>query len=132
MTFHWLHHLINPHCPECEIKPKCETCEVLKYQLALKTHECDRLLDSILAKPDAPENKIDLSQMKPIRTNAFIPWRVRREELEKNDRHAAMLKQKAPKPDVVREMNEEELKEMDELEKEVLNAKIARKGNATL
>lgn len=85
----WFHRLLKPHCPECSIEKICLSCETLRDQLARVNEEKKLLLESILesVKPKVeavpPEIKIE----KP----SFIPWRVKKEMLEAEDREKARL-----------------------------------------
>ncbi len=107
----WLHRLLNPHCPHCVEERQedkvCSSCEILKAQLEIVNHEKTRLMDRILEKP-APE---------PVREppmvtlpNKNIPWSVRRQMLEAEDREKAKLMRDAVKPQPV---------STDDLEKEM-------------
>jgi len=91
--------LLNPHCEHCreerEESRVCPSCETLKSQLEAVNHEKNRLLDRLLtpiveATPAQPEREIT----KPIN----IPWNVRRQMLEREDRERAKLIQNAPIP----------------------------------
>jgi hypothetical protein len=85
----WLRNLLNI---EKEKEP-CATCEVLKESLALERARTSELLKIILprsfpyitsANEDKPESISPKQQ--------FIPWRVKREMLEKEDRERARNK----------------------------------------
>lgn len=85
----------------------CASCEVLREQLSVVNIEKEKLLNLILEKnKPVPEPQIDTEELKPI-TSKYVPWKVRREMLEAEDREKAR---------VLREVNES-------LEKEVLEAK---------
>ena len=104
----WLHRLFNPHCPHCfdlDLENKhCATCQVLQMELASVKQERDKLLNKLIFPTTEPV-KYD-EDLKPIMPKA-VPWNVRRQMLEAEDRERAKLMQNAPKP-------------IDELEKEVL------------
>ena len=74
---------------QCELK-YCESCEILKTQLAITNDEKRRLLDSILEKPEK-EEAIDTSNMKPIPTLRHANWNVKREFLEREDKKQAQI-----------------------------------------
>lgn len=103
----YFHRLFNPHCPHCIEERKeemvCPSCEVLKEQLERANHENQRLLDKLLAEPKAevPQKPVEISR--PIN----IPWNVRRQMLEAEDREKARILRDAPKPSI------------DDLEKEL-------------
>jgi hypothetical protein len=93
-------------------EPQCETCEVLREQLAKSESErrdlLHRLIDPVKTEP--PQTKEE--EFKPI-TPQFTPWRVRQEMLEAEDRKkATLMKEKA--------------KEIAELEKELGVTEVAK------
>jgi hypothetical protein len=110
MTFkHWIHHLINPHCDECQHERQCKSCETLKEQLVLANMEKKQMLETILSfnSPPARDN-ITINQEPPKDAlDKLIPWRVRRQMLEAEDRERARL------------MKESESRRIAELEEEV-------------
>lgn len=74
----------------------CSSCEVLKMQLALANEDREKLLDLILRKnePIVEEKKeVDLAALKP----KHIPWNVKRQMLESEDRERARLLKDAEK-----------------------------------
>lgn len=94
--FHWLHHLINPHCRECQMEAEenriCQSCETLKKQLELANYEKKQMLDTILSfsRPQAENQSgppADLEHVKP----KMMTWNVRRQMLEAEDRKAAQI-----------------------------------------
>lgn len=97
----WFHQLFNPHCSHCALlleeererkaeSKVCDTCEVLKSELA-QAHNQIRELQSVLIHPTKTEEpRINTSELKPILPSR-IPWKVRQQMLEKEDRHAAEL-----------------------------------------
>ena len=72
----------------------CESCEVLKLQLAIATEERRRLIDRIVEKPEPEE----LKQTEPIMLKPVMPtrmsWDVRKQMLEREDRAAAQILKK--------------------------------------
>lgn len=95
----WIHRLFNPHCSHClseraESKV-CPSCETLKAQLERVTYENQKLLDRILTPPVIKEEQPKLVEMS-IPKN--IPWNVRRQMLEAEDREKAKLLRNAPVP----------------------------------
>ena len=124
----FFHEILNPHCEHCATERKelrdeqreqailtaqleqqqreeskfCPSCETLASENARLVRDNERLLETLLAKPIAPEQKIqDVRDLKPITTTKtpFIPTAVRRQMLERESRHTAQLKDLAPKPD---------------------------------
>lgn len=70
--------------------PPCETCEVLREQLVNSERERKELLHRLLEK-DKPEPLLqDTEEFRPI-TPSFVPWRVRQQMLEDEDRVKAKL-----------------------------------------
>jgi len=73
----------------------CETCEVLRAQLDESNRErkdlLHRLLDGNKTEPLVPPSTEELKSIQP----AFIPWRVKQQMLEQEDRRSAeLMKQK--------------------------------------
>lgn len=85
----------------------CNTCEVLRTQLDESNRERKELLNRILATSGAepPPSTREIEEMKPIMQQQ-IPWRVRQQMLEAEDRKKAQL---------MRAKNEE----IEQLEKEL-------------
>jgi hypothetical protein len=115
----WFHKFFNPHCPHCldEVKESkvCLSCETLKQQLERANYENQRLLDKLVftePKVEVPQKPVDISAPKNI------PWNVRRQMLEIEDREKAKLIREAPKPIST-----------EDLEKELDVAQEARGGN---
>jgi hypothetical protein len=87
------HKLFNPHCPHCkeerEEAGRNLTVEVLQLEIARLREENKRLLDRILEKPEEPKpvQEVDLQ---PIRSKT-LPWNVKRQMLEAEDRRQAQI-----------------------------------------
>ncbi len=105
----WLHHLFNPHCPDCllerEHERECRNCEVLMNLLDKEKFEKRQLLDRLLYVPknepvDVPEDLKPVNISKPS-------LRIVRETLERESQARAQILQKKNK-------------EIEELEKELL------------
>ena len=114
----FLHHIFQPHCQEChdEIQDAriCSSCETLKQQLEIANYEKRELLNKLIKPEPIQVEQPDFSQMRP----KAVPWRVRREELEAEDRKRAQLlkeKEKELKSVVANHVSET----VDELEKEL-------------
>ena len=95
----WIHRLFNPHCPHClseRVESKvCPSCETLKAQLEMINYENKRLLDRILTpsiKEEVARPPVEITRP----TN--VPWNVRRQILEAEDREKAKLLRNAPVP----------------------------------
>lgn len=69
----------------------CATCEVLKESLAIERQFNKVLFDRLLEKGSAePLVKEEEKELTPIRP-PFVPWRVRQQMLEAEDRKTAQL-----------------------------------------
>jgi hypothetical protein len=76
MNLNWLRNLLGE-------TPPCETCEVLKQELALAHNQNEKLLNSIITKPEP----IELAREIPEAIlPKFKPWRLKKMELERADR----------------------------------------------
>lgn len=97
----WLHHILNPHCPDCILerqeKKICQSCETLTMQLALSNNEKERLLNKLLEKPSEPVH----TEAPEITHKLNVPWKVRQQMLEAEDRKKAQLMRDAPKSQVI-------------------------------
>ena len=85
----------------------CETCEVLRMQLAGSEHERRELLHRLLeaGKPEPYVAPVTEEPPQPV-GHSFVPWRVKQQMLEQEDRKAAQLMR-------------EKMEEITELEKKV-------------
>ena len=92
----------------------CKSCETLKAQLEVVNYEKTQLLAKILKEPDLPKEEPPAPKISIPRT---LPWAVRRQMLEKEDREKARLMREAPKP-----------VSTEDLEKELDIAAEAREG----
>ncbi len=112
---HWLHKLLNPHCVECFEEHKlelseshCNSCETLKEQLAIANHEKNLLLNKLLEKTNPIINESNDKPPIPVPMSPRnIPWNVRRQMLEAEDRKQAQLMKSAPKPITTEELEKE-------------------------
>lgn len=111
---------MNPHCSHCRDEFErdliCNNCEYLKMQIAVLQRERDKLLDQLLIPTAEPESIESMDSPQPLNTSRFIPFAVKRQELEKRDREIA--KQRAE------ELIKKHHENVAELEKEVLEAKV--------
>ena len=71
---------------------KCETCEVLRFQLDESNRERKELLSRALAPAQTEPLSTPVEELEPIK-GQFIPWRVRQQMLEAEDRAKAKLMQ---------------------------------------
>jgi len=109
MFLDWWHKFRNPHCPHCIEEKRearvCNTCEVLQLQVAKLQYENEKLLSKIFEKP-AEEPKIDTNDLKPIMPKT-MPWNVRRQMMEREDRHKAKLLKQQGEGITVEELEQE-------------------------
>lgn len=68
---------------ETEADKRCESCESLKMQVADLRCERDKLLDKIISPVQEPSQP-QVENLQPL--SAYIPWRVRRQQLEARER----------------------------------------------
>lgn len=113
----WFHRLFNPHCPHCKEMDDenkiCNSCEHLKIMLEQSNIERKELLNKLLNKDNQSSPPVMNDEPKePQLMKRNIPWNVRRQMLEKEDREKARLMRDAPKPIIVNT-------EIEALEKEL-------------
>lgn len=83
----------------------CESCEILRLQLAESNRERRELLQRLLEPVKTEPPSIPSEEMKAI-TPQYVPWRVKQQMLEAEDRQKAKLMR-------------DRAAEIDKLEKEV-------------
>lgn len=144
----FIHKLLNPHCEHCaqerreqlelarlerleqreELKDNsvCPSCETLMRQLEIANHEKAQLLEKLLKEPEAPAATTapPISTVRP-RT---VPWVVRRQMLEAEDRKKAELLRNAPKPNPVDSVNTSDVAELEK-ELDVVASEREAQGN---
>lgn len=97
----FFHELRNPHCSHCidlmheerdneREKKHCESCDTLNSQLVQANNHIEMLMKRLLEKPE-PVIQMNTEDLKPIQTTKSLPWRVRQQALETEDRHTAKL-----------------------------------------
>lgn len=113
----WLQHKLDPHCQHCEdlvIESRiCNSCETLKLENARLLDLIDKLTDKPTVEPKDETPVVEFKPLAPAR----VPWRIKQQALEENDR----AKAKAIR-DAANATND--ITDIKELEDEVLNAKI--------
>lgn len=81
---------------------KCDSCEVLKQTVAEKERLIQQLLDRVLTKPEPIVEKGPPQITKPTK---FLPWHVRRQMLQAEDkRKAIVLRQNQKEDEVARKL----------------------------
>lgn len=123
---HWFHHLFNPHCPQCAIEYRCESCETLRHQIDVM-NEQNRQLTLALVEMSKPTIVNEAAGPSP--TDIKLPrrphWRVKQAELEQASRDRAMALRNAAKPDKEDEVTVSSLEaELESVEKARTNAKV--------
>ena len=93
----WLHRLFNPHCIECD---RCNSCEILRSELVYAHRRETELLSYLF-----PTESISSEEEPKIIQPKVIPWKVKQQMLEDEDRQRAILLNKQ--------------KEIESLEKEL-------------
>lgn len=116
----WIHKLFNPHCPHCRDEAEqsrvCDNCEYLKIQIAKLQQENERLLNNLLDDSPKINNIEEVNVPVNLNTSRFIPFSVKRQELESRDRQIAKNQ--------AEELKKNHNKNIEELEKEILDAKV--------
>ena len=105
----------------------CENCDTLRIQVEQLRQDNKTLLDRLLEKP-AEREPASPEIFTPIKTSAsrHVPWSVRRQMLETEDREKAKLLKNAPKPaDAVSQ------EDVADLEREVGIAAAERESQAS-
>src|SRR3990167_838203 len=106
----FFHELRNPHCEHCEHQKEiereeardkkiCVSCETLQRHVERLYFENDRLTQALIdaGKPSTEPERINTQNLIPVRPRN-VPWGVRKQALEAEDRHKAKLEREAPKP----------------------------------
>jgi len=88
---HFFHRLFNYHCDEC--RHSCESCETLREQLAIANADRNFLLRSLIEPRTTQSNEQPKTYPEPI-VPKNVPWRIRREMLEAQDRAKAEIMKK--------------------------------------
>ncbi len=113
----FFHELRHPHCEHCKDEYRdyilCESCESLKMENARLTDMVDKLLDRVLEKP-----VVETTSASPMAISkpSHVPWNVRRQLLESEDRKKAQLMKDAPTPLQAKEIDNNQI---EQLEKEL-------------
>lgn len=118
----WIHHLLEPHCEQCKAEREenkvCSSCETYKVQLEIANYEKRELLKTVLEsmKPQVSETKVEIPE--PLKPRA-IPWRIRQQMLEEEDRAKAKTIADNQKREAEAKANADRAKEIEQLEKEL-------------
>lgn len=108
--FNWLRELLEIRYEYREKRTRlnkeevlCKSCETLKAQLEISNYEKKQLLERILEKPVVEKNEPPVQVTRPHN----IPWNVRKQMMEAEDRERARIMREAPKPLTTDELEKE-------------------------
>lgn len=89
--FEFFHHMLNPHCPDCRMEHECKNCQTLRDLLEAERYNNKQLLNSLLEHVSGPKEEAPklTEDYKPVSNS--LPWRVRQQMLEENDREKARI-----------------------------------------
>jgi len=132
----WLHHLLNPHCQECqelyderlEKETECKSCQNYKYQLELNNRMTrdlvNALIESRIQSPvtdwAAPkeEDSFDAKLPEAV-TNFRRPWKIKQRHLEQEARERAKLTRKFQEDNERAKIDPKQSAEIEKLEQEL-------------
>lgn len=106
---------------EIKESQECQSCSMLREQLMMERQNNQRLMDRILTPQPIIKEAEPLPP--PISVPKVVPWHVKRQMLEQEDRVKAQKLRNAGKPDTA--VTEEEAKKFEE---ELNNASAAREA----
>ncbi len=119
--WYWLHHLINPHCPDCTREKFCKSCDTLTEQLVYERERNQSLLNHIVALTAKPtESAAPVVPQIPV--GKMTTWRTHRQFLEENDRETARLLRDSQRQSAEISKLEKELGIPDSQQEEIKNA----------
>lgn len=110
-----------------EEKEDCKSCETLRQQLEIANYEKEKLLNRLLEKPEPIKEETKPVMVSKPRT---VPWAIRRQMLEKEDREAARAMKNAAQSDSVLTNVKLSKEEIIEFEKELDNATETREATS--
>lgn len=98
----WLHKLLNPHCEHCLDEEReariCMSCEQLQAENARLIRQNEILLARVMERPESTTERTNAPEPAPV-LKPRMPWAVKRQILEKEDRETAKKMKEAAKPD---------------------------------
>lgn len=96
--FQWLREWMELRAEFRERTTVCQSCEILKTQLDTANRERAQLLSKLLDKePESERTTAPAMETMPLRKH--IPWRVKQQMLEAEDRAKAKALRNAAQPD---------------------------------
>jgi hypothetical protein len=114
----FFHRLFKPHCPSCIAEKECKSCETLRSLLETEKFEKQKLLNALLEKHQVPAFETTATP-EPIQPAKFVPWRVRQQMLENEDKKRAELMRAKAREQA------ESIKSTERLERELLGEEHA-------
>lgn len=109
--FNWLRELYEIRAAY-RVPKVCESCEALKQMNDHLRMDNEKLLRKILEPKVEVERTVAPEPMAPLHRN--VPWRVKQQMLEAEDRQKANALRQAAKPDTIEDLE----KELDVVSKE--------------
>lgn len=105
----------------------CKSCETYREQLEIANYEKKQLLDRIMEKPITEPERTTAPELTAVRPKT-IPWHVRQQMLEREDREKARALRSAASPD----SQIKDKTDINELEKELGVAQQERESKQTI
>lgn len=103
--FNWLRELYDIRLEYAARIRECPGCDILRQQLAILNRQNQDLLSKVIDRPVETQ----VSQPIEITPPKNVPWRIRRQMLETEDREKARILRDAPTPKVSTEDLEREM-----------------------
>lgn len=106
----FFHEMWHPHCDHCEELAReakiCQSCETLRANITTLTYENQKLLAAVTKQPEPEQPVRDTRELKPVMPR-MMPFSMRRQMLEAEDRAAAKLLKNTPVIEGVEELEKE-------------------------
>ena len=102
--WHWLHHLLEPHCEICHARfeedrldniekeaerARCKSCECMEKELSIANQRIDQLIG--LLHPANALQSNEREELQPIR-GRYVPWAVKQQMLQRESKMRASVK----------------------------------------
>lgn len=104
--FQWLREYLELKSEFRERNRHCESCEILKQVNDQLRMDNEKLLRRVLEKPE-PEVRTEAPEMRTMPLKRHLPWRVKQQMLEAEDRERAKAMRNAAQPDTVEDLEKE-------------------------
>lgn len=104
----FIHHLLEPHCAYCKEEKRYDPLvETLREVIESERYNNKVLMNTLIEHLSPKTETVPMiSQREPVRT-APLPWRVRQQMLEENDRARAKVKAEQTRNQSVEELEKE-------------------------